>query len=513
MAEKFYTILTNIGKAKIANSGVMGSKVNFVKFKIGDSGGNYYEPTEDQKDLVHTVYEGNITDIEIDTENSNWMKINLMIPANVGGFTIREYGVFDEDENMLAIAKCAESYKPIAEDGSTKELILRMILAVSNTKNVNLELDPTLVFVTKEELDGFKNSITTQLSDLMYQTAGGTATAITLTMQKLVDGYFKTFIASASNNGAATTINGKPAYKPNTTTPPNFIAGKAYTVWYNSSKDCFFIKASAEGNTIAAHVLAGDTFSNDSDTGLLGTLDLSKLTSANIKSGVTINGVAGKASVVDTADATASTGQILNGQSSYVNGVKVTGNMPNHSGADSPANSIAGTGQGRIYVRPQYGYYDGSVASYVDDGNFVSANIISGKSIFGVNGSATPMPLYAGDSYILFQNTNSNDLEYATSYTSKGGARINNQGGTVRVSFDMRAPGGFIAYGKIYVNGVPRGTERSTSSTTYVTFTEDITINAGDDIRIYAYQNTSAQVHGYIMNIFIKCGNPYPYAG
>jgi phage-related tail fiber protein len=166
LAEKFYTILTNIGKAKIANSGVMGSKVNFVKFKIGDSGGNYYEPTEDQKDLVHTVYEGNITDIEIDTENSNWMKINLMIPANVGGFTIREYGVFDEDGNMLAIAKCAESYKPIAEDGSTKELILRMILAVSNTKNVNLELDPTLVFVTKEELDGFKNSITTQLSEI-----------------------------------------------------------------------------------------------------------------------------------------------------------------------------------------------------------------------------------------------------------------------------------------------------------------------------------------------------------
>ena len=166
MAEKFYTILTNIGKAQIANSGVMGSKVNFVKFKIGDGNGAYYEPTENQKDLVHTVYEGNITDIETDKTNPNWMRINLMIPANVGGFMIREYGVFDSDGNMLAVAKCAESYKPVAEDGSTKELILRMILAVSNTKSINMELDPTLVFVTKEELEQLRKDLTEQLKDI-----------------------------------------------------------------------------------------------------------------------------------------------------------------------------------------------------------------------------------------------------------------------------------------------------------------------------------------------------------
>ncbi|WP_238917267.1 phage tail protein [Clostridium sp. YIM B02555] len=394
MAEKFYTILTNIGKAKIANSGVMGNKVNFVKFKIGDGSGSYYEPTEDQKDLVHTVYEGNITDIEIDADNPNWMKINLMIPANVGGFMIREYGVFDAEGNMLAVAKCAESYKPIAEDGSTKELILRMILAVSNTKNISLELDPTLVFVTKEDLEEYENKINAQLSDIVYQTAGGTATALTVTIKgTLVNGYPITFIASANNSGAATTINGKKLYKPGTTTAPNLITGKAYTVWYNQAGDCFFIKASAEGDAVAANVLAGKKFSNDNDTGLVGTLDLSNLVSGNIKSGVSINGVSGKASVVDTADANAVAGQILNGQTAYINGNKVTGNMPNHSGADSPANSIAGTGAGRIYVRPQAGYYDGSVASYVDDGNYNAANIVSGKSILGLWGNATVQSL------------------------------------------------------------------------------------------------------------------------
>jgi hypothetical protein len=229
----------------------------------------------------------------------------------------------------------------------------------------------------------------TALSDMVYQTASGSATAITLTIKgKLLTGYPITFIASANNGGAATTINGKKLYKPGTTVSPNLIAGKAYTVWYNSTGDCFFIKASAEGTALASDVRKNKTFSNDNDTGIVGGLDLSLLVSGNIRAGITIDGVAGKSSVVDTQDANASAGQILNGQTAYINGNKVAGNMPNHSGADSSANSIAGTSTGRIYVRPQAGYYDGSVASYVDDGNFNPANIIAGKSIFGLSGTA-----------------------------------------------------------------------------------------------------------------------------
>lgn len=47
--------------------------------------------------------------------------------------------------------------------------------------------------------------------------------------------------------------------------------------------------------------------------------------SENIKAGVTILGVDGKASVVDTADATASAEEILKDKVAYVNGMKVTG--------------------------------------------------------------------------------------------------------------------------------------------------------------------------------------------
>ncbi len=72
-----------------------------------------------------------------------------------------------------------------------------------------------------------------------YQTAGGTANAISLNLSTLVNGYATTFIVNKNNNKNATTINGKQLYKPNTTTAPNLVTGKAVSVWYDATKDCF----------------------------------------------------------------------------------------------------------------------------------------------------------------------------------------------------------------------------------------------------------------------------------
>ena len=267
MAEKFYTIITDIGKAKIANCISQATKVDFVKMKVGDGGGKYYNPVETQTDLINTVWEGDIGHVVVDEENPNWINIEVILPADVGGFMIREYGVFDSENNLLAIAKCAETYKPVAAEGSTKELNMKMILAISNIDSVTLKIDPALMYAKKKDLDIISNKVNEledklnkHIDDSLYQEAGGTATAITLSMLTLKNGYSKTFIATANNNGSATTINGKPLYKPGTTTGPNIKEGKAYTVWYNSVSDCFFLQASAEGDATVAQVLAGAIF-------------------------------------------------------------------------------------------------------------------------------------------------------------------------------------------------------------------------------------------------------------
>lgn len=383
MAAQFYTILTEIGKAKIANSGVMGTKINFTKLKIGDGNGSYYNPTEKQTDLVNTKWEGNITHVGTDEKNPNWIVIEVMVPANVGGFTIREYGAFDDEGNMLAISKCAETYKPTADDGSTKELLIKMILAVSNTENITLKIDPTIIFAKKSEIEELKNivndiedKLNKHIDDSLYQEAGGTATAITLSMLTLKNGYSKTFIATANNNGSATTINGKPLYKPGTTTAPNIKAGKAYTVWYNSVSDCFFLQASAEGDATVAQVLAGAIFSTDDDTGLVGTMPNNTGTNKELS----LN----------------ETWVIPKG---YHDGNgRVTQNIPNRG----EYQSAGGVGEGNDYIafnNIPWGYYPSSSNSWAPE---IRANksmvasslgitpnkVVSGQSICGVSGNA-----------------------------------------------------------------------------------------------------------------------------
>ncbi|MGP1567995.1 MAG: phage tail protein, partial [Peptoanaerobacter stomatis] len=158
MAEIFYTILTNTGKAKIANATLLNTKVNFSKIVVGDGNGNYYNPTENQSTLVHQVWEGSVGNIKIDEQNSNWVIVESIIPSDVGGFMIREVGLLDNEGDLLVIAKYPETYKPTANDGTVKDLIVRLILEVANTQTVTLKIDPSVVLATKKDLIDLGNA-------------------------------------------------------------------------------------------------------------------------------------------------------------------------------------------------------------------------------------------------------------------------------------------------------------------------------------------------------------------
>ncbi|RMD02729.1 hypothetical protein D9O40_05360 [Clostridium autoethanogenum] len=184
--QEFYTLITTTGKAKIANATAFGTKVNFTTLKVGDGNGNYYEPTESQTDLIHTVWSGAITSISTDPNNPNWIIIAVSIPATVGGFMIREVGIFDDNGTMIAIGKYPETYKPTSETGSTKDLTIRTILEVSNAGTIELKVDPNIIVATKADFnelagtgrttetvkknaDNIKN-LSTQMADIPNQT-------------------------------------------------------------------------------------------------------------------------------------------------------------------------------------------------------------------------------------------------------------------------------------------------------------------------------------------------------
>ncbi|GAA0124779.1 hypothetical protein UT300019_06810 [Clostridium sp. CTA-19] len=159
MSEQFYTILTKVGKAKIANATALGTKVNFCKFQVGDSNGAYYNPTEEQTELKHKVWQGNINNIRIDDKNPNWVIIEVILPSEIGGFTIREAAILDDEDNVIAVAKYPETYKPQTKDGSSKDILIRTILEVSNANSITLRVDPTVILATKKDIEVLEQKI------------------------------------------------------------------------------------------------------------------------------------------------------------------------------------------------------------------------------------------------------------------------------------------------------------------------------------------------------------------
>ncbi len=157
--EQFYTILTNAGKAKVANATLLNSNVTLKTLKVGDSNGSYYNPTEEQTVLKNTVYSCDVGSVQIDKDNPNWIIVETVIPGSVGGFTIREIGLFDVEGDLIAVGKYPETYKPVVANGASKDLCIRTIFEVSNTQSVNLSINPSVIIATKEDIDNLQEQI------------------------------------------------------------------------------------------------------------------------------------------------------------------------------------------------------------------------------------------------------------------------------------------------------------------------------------------------------------------
>lgn len=169
MAENFYTILTAVGKAKIANAQITGTKVDLSQMAVGDGNGSYYNPTESQIALKNELWRGNINTIDVDAENSNWIIIETIVSAAAGGFSVREVGLFDTAGDLIAIGKYPETYKPQLQDGSAKDLYIRMIIEVTSATSVTLKIDPTITIASREYVDDqieiVDHKVTTHLAD------------------------------------------------------------------------------------------------------------------------------------------------------------------------------------------------------------------------------------------------------------------------------------------------------------------------------------------------------------
>ncbi|EFU4369548.1 tail fiber protein [Salmonella enterica] len=153
MDNEFYTLLTDRGMAKIASALADKKQIHLQKMAVGDGGGQYYEPTASQTKLRHEVWRGEMNTLTVAPNNPNWLIAELVLPEEVGGWYVREVGVFDNEGELIAIGKFPESYKPLLPGGCGKQVCIRLIMEVSNTTAVTLTVDPSIVLATRDYVD------------------------------------------------------------------------------------------------------------------------------------------------------------------------------------------------------------------------------------------------------------------------------------------------------------------------------------------------------------------------
>lgn len=153
MTVRFFALLTNIGAAKLANATALGTRLEITQMVVGDGGGTLPTPNPAQTQLVNEQRRAALNMLTIDPVNTSQIIAEQVIPEADGGWWIREIGLLDKDGDLIAIANCAETYKPQLQEGSGRTQTIRVILIVSSTAAVTLKIDPAVVLATRKYVD------------------------------------------------------------------------------------------------------------------------------------------------------------------------------------------------------------------------------------------------------------------------------------------------------------------------------------------------------------------------
>ncbi|EHK4871934.1 phage tail protein [Salmonella enterica subsp. enterica serovar Ruiru] len=167
MSAKFYTLLTDIGAAKLASAAALGVPLKITQMAVGDGGGVLPTPSAQQTALVAEKRRAALNMLYIDPQNSSQIIAEQVIPETEGGWWIREVGLFDETGALIAVGNCPESYKPQLVEGSGRTQTVRMVLITSSTDNITLKIDPAVVLATRKYVDDKVLELKVYVDDLM----------------------------------------------------------------------------------------------------------------------------------------------------------------------------------------------------------------------------------------------------------------------------------------------------------------------------------------------------------
>lgn len=207
---EYYTILTKIGIAKFIAARASGNGVNLKSFKLSSK---VILPNEEMQSLEDVVYEANINSKSIDEKNPNYVNLMCHVPSNIGGFEVNAIGIYDEEGDLLAVGNTPRTYKPLLEQGSAKELMIKVVMELSNAEEVILKLDPSVIMASRDYVDAIKIELELKIKALEEELKALINTkedkGIAANLDKTLEAKLTNLINKKENTGVAANLDAK----------------------------------------------------------------------------------------------------------------------------------------------------------------------------------------------------------------------------------------------------------------------------------------------------------------
>ncbi|ELA3332994.1 phage tail protein [Klebsiella pneumoniae] len=172
--QQYSALLTEEGKNRLASAAITGQAVGFQFMAVGDGVRDISSQEEGNNALINERYRAPLNRVTIADQSANVIRAEMIIMPQVGGFWLREAALYDDDGVCLAVASLPPSYKPQLAEGSGRLHSVNLWIAVSNTADVELKADPSVILATVDEV----NKAKAEAKDYTDEVAGALNTDI-----------------------------------------------------------------------------------------------------------------------------------------------------------------------------------------------------------------------------------------------------------------------------------------------------------------------------------------------
>jgi len=147
---EFYSLWTDTGLQKAGAAVTESQGFEMLTAVVGDGNGFAVTPNKGMTGLVNQVWSGHVGSKPRSKIDPNTIVYEFSIPAAVGPFIVREVGLKDASGALCIVSNFPETPKPVAADGSVRDMVLRIPVYFENAENVSLVVDPVATASNKD---------------------------------------------------------------------------------------------------------------------------------------------------------------------------------------------------------------------------------------------------------------------------------------------------------------------------------------------------------------------------